>query len=52
MGWPVAYDPKAGTANLAHCYGSVGVGRGLSPDTGMGGELTRRSGTPRVISTG
>ncbi len=19
-GWPVAYDPKAGTANLAHCY--------------------------------
>ena len=38
-GWPVAYDPKAGTANLAHCYGSVGVGRGLSPDTGTGGEL-------------
>jgi peptidylprolyl isomerase len=38
-GWPVAYDPKAGTANLTHCYGSVGVGRGLSPDTGMGGEL-------------
>jgi peptidylprolyl isomerase len=38
-GWPVAYDPKAGTANLTHCYASVGVGRGLSPDTGMGGEL-------------
>lgn len=38
-GWPVAYDPKAGIANLTHCYGSVGVGRGLSPDTGMGGEL-------------
>ncbi len=38
-GWPVAYDPKAGTANLPHCYASVGVGRGLSPDTGMGGEL-------------
>ncbi|MEO8142266.1 MAG: peptidylprolyl isomerase [Sphingomicrobium sp.] len=38
-GWPVAYDPKAGTANLPHCYGSVGVGRDLSPDTGMGGEL-------------
>jgi peptidylprolyl isomerase len=38
-GWQVAYDPKAGTANLTHCYGSVGVGRGLSPDTGMGGEL-------------
>ena len=38
-GWPVAYDSKAGTANLTHCYASVGVGRGLTPDTGMGGEL-------------
>ncbi len=38
-GWPMAFDPKAGTANLAHCYASVGVGRGLSPDTGTGGEL-------------
>ena len=38
-GWPVAFDPRAGTANLPHCYGSVGVGRDLSPDTGMGGEL-------------
>jgi peptidylprolyl isomerase len=38
-GWPVAYSPKAGWANLAHCYGSLGVGRDLSPDTGTGGEL-------------
>jgi len=38
-GWPVAYDPRAGTANLAHCYAMVGVGRDLSPDTGSGGEL-------------
>ena len=38
-GWPVAYSPKAGWANLAHCYGSVGVGRDRSPDTGTGGEL-------------
>ena len=38
-GWPVAYDPKAGTANLAHCYAMVGVGRNLAPDTGSGGEL-------------
>ena len=38
-GWPIAYDPVGGTANLTHCYGTVGVGRGLSPDTGMGGEL-------------
>jgi peptidylprolyl isomerase len=38
-GWPVAYSPKEGWANLAHCYASVGVGRDLSPDTGTGGEL-------------
>ena len=38
-GWPIAYSAKGGWANLAHCYGSVGVGRDLSPDTGTGGEL-------------
>jgi len=38
-GWPVAWDPEAGTAWLTHCYASVGVGRGLAPDTGTGGEL-------------
>jgi peptidylprolyl isomerase len=38
-GWPVAYDARAGWADLAHCYGSVGVGRDAAPDTGTGGEL-------------
>lgn len=38
-GWPVAYSAKGGWADLTHCYGTVGVGRNLSPDTGMGGEL-------------
>ena len=38
-GWPVAYSVRGGWADLAHCYGSVGVGRDLSPDTGTGGEL-------------
>jgi peptidylprolyl isomerase len=38
-GWAVAYSPKEGQANLAHCYAMVGVGRDLSPDTGTGGEL-------------
>jgi peptidylprolyl isomerase len=38
-GWPIGYDPVKGTANLVHCYGYVGVGRDLSPDTGTGGEL-------------
>jgi len=50
LGWPVAYDRKAGTANLTHCYASVGVGRGLSPDTGMGGELYAAIGhAPRSL---
>ena len=38
-GWPVAYSRNGGWADLTHCYGSVGVGRDLSPDTGTGGEL-------------
>jgi cyclophilin family peptidyl-prolyl cis-trans isomerase len=38
-GWPVAYDPEKGHAWLTHCYGFVGVGRDLAPDTGTGGEL-------------
>jgi peptidylprolyl isomerase len=38
-GWPVAYDPERGQAWLTHCYGTVGVGRDLAPDTGTGGEL-------------
>jgi peptidylprolyl isomerase len=38
-GWPVAYSPKSEWADLAHCYGSVGVGRDMAPDTGTGGEL-------------
>ena len=36
-GWPVATD---GTANwVTHCYGTVGVARDSSPDTGSGSEL-------------
>ena len=38
-GWPVAIHDSEGLANLTHCYAMVGVGRGLSPDTGTGGEL-------------
>ena len=37
-GWPVALY-KDGTASLTHCYGAVGVGRDMHPDTGTGGEL-------------
>ena len=45
-GWPIAYSSKSGWANLAHCYGSVGVGRDLAPDTGTGGELYAVIGQP------
>jgi peptidylprolyl isomerase len=38
-GWQAARDSKAGTAWLAHCYGTVGVGRDMPPDTGDGAEL-------------
>lgn len=38
-GWPISYDMKDESATLTHCYGMVGVGRDLSPDTGTGGEL-------------
>ena len=37
-GWPVALY-KDGSASLTHCYGTVGVGRDMHPDTGTGGEL-------------
>lgn len=45
-GWPVAYSAGAGWATLTHCYGTVGVGRDLSPDTGTGGELYAIIGQP------
>ncbi|MDE8650213.1 peptidylprolyl isomerase [Novosphingobium album (ex Liu et al. 2023)] len=52
-GWPIAYLPRGphedgaggatgrmvGEAWPVHCYGSVGVGRSVSPDTGTGAEL-------------
>ncbi|KAB7643883.1 peptidylprolyl isomerase [Polymorphobacter fuscus] len=38
-GWPVAQDRKAGTAWLAHCYGTVGAGHDMPPDSGDGSEL-------------
>ena len=36
-GWPLATDYSS--AWPVHCYGMVGVGRNLSPDTGTGAEL-------------
>ena len=36
-GWPMAIEGNSHWP--VHCYGMVGVGRGLSPDTGSGAEL-------------
>lgn len=36
-GWPAASDGQL--AWLPHCYGMVGVGRNIAPDTGTGAEL-------------
>lgn len=36
-GWPIGFD--ATTQWPVHCYGMVGVGRDLSPNTGTGAEL-------------
>ncbi len=40
-GWPISGEmsPHASRVWPVHCYGMVGVGRNLSPDTGSGAEL-------------
>lgn len=39
QGFPVARDSKRNEAWLAHCYGTVGVGRGNEAASGIGSEL-------------
>jgi len=38
-GFPVGADPAAHRAWIAHCYGTVGAGRGDTIDSGNGAEL-------------
>jgi peptidylprolyl isomerase len=38
-GFPVAADPKTHRAWIAHCYGTIGAGRGNTVDSGTGAEL-------------
>jgi peptidylprolyl isomerase len=38
-GFPVARSPQLGLTWLAHCYGMVGVGRDIDPQTGSGAEM-------------
>ena len=37
--FPAARDPKTGLTWLTHCYGMVGAGRAVDPDSGGGAEL-------------
>ncbi|GAA4711682.1 peptidylprolyl isomerase [Sphingomonas lutea] len=49
-GWPVAYSPSEGWANLTHCYGYVGVSRGMDPETGSAADLYANIGhAPRHL---
>ena len=45
-GMPVAADPKAGKAWLAHCYAMVGAGRDMAADSSNGTELYAVIGQP------
>jgi peptidylprolyl isomerase len=38
-GFPVAADPKTHRAWVAHCYGTIGAGRGATVDSANGAEL-------------
>ncbi len=38
-GFPAARDPQSGKAWLAHCYGTLGAGRDVAPDSSNGTEL-------------
>jgi peptidylprolyl isomerase len=49
-GFPVADDPKSHRAWIAHCYGTVGAGRGDTVDSGSGAELYAVIGqSPRAL---
>ena len=39
QGWQIAKDSESGSYWPVHCYGMVGVGRDMPPNTGTGAEL-------------
>ena len=50
QGFAAARDPKAGKAWLTHCYGTVGAGRAMAPDSSNGSELYVVTGqSPRQL---
>lgn len=49
QGFPAGRDPAANEAWLAHCYGTVGAGRGMAPDSSNGAELYVAIGPTRQL---
>ncbi|MFA9201467.1 MAG: peptidylprolyl isomerase [Cypionkella sp.] len=39
LGWPIGFRWQSRAIWPVHCYGTVGVGRGMPPDAGSGAEL-------------
>jgi len=48
-GFPAGRDPQTGTTWLAHCYGSIGVGRDVDADSGGGTSLYATIGPARHL---
>lgn len=49
-GFPAGRDPASGQVWLAHCYGTLGAGRGAEPDSSNGSELYVVTGqSPRQL---
>ena len=49
-GFPIAADPKQDKAWITHCYGVVGAGRNMEPDSSTGAELYAIIGqSPRML---
>lgn len=49
-GFPAARDGVDGRAWMAHCYGAVGAGRNIAPDSSLGAELYVVTGqSPRQL---
>lgn len=49
QGFPAGRDPATDEAWLAHCYGTVGAGRGMAPDSSNGAELYVAIGPSRQL---
>lgn len=49
QGFPAGRDPETKEAWLAHCYGTIGAGRGMEPNSSNGAELYVAIGPSRQL---